>query len=163
MDDADVKKEESVVGSDWQPARMGGNPTTGFGMDKSPPFKVYKKQPDEADPAQQQAQNGPPEHNQGLAKVPLYLGQKALFAGKRTCSCILCCAILVSWSMTKRAALTWYGIARGMAALELGRRARQASLRQRCLQQGATAKIGATSAVVQAMAARIKQGLANTL
>ncbi|CAL8471371.1 g10913 [Coccomyxa elongata] len=68
MDDADVKKEESVVGSDWQPARMGGNPTTGFGMDKSPPFKVYKEQPDEEDPAQQQAQNGLLEHNQGIAK-----------------------------------------------------------------------------------------------
>ncbi|BDA46751.1 hypothetical protein COCOBI_09-2040 [Coccomyxa sp. Obi] len=68
-DDADVKKEQSVVGSDWQPARMGGsNPTTGFGIDKSPPFKVYKKQPDEADPAQQQAQNGPLERNQRIAK-----------------------------------------------------------------------------------------------
>lgn len=151
-----------MVGSDWQPARIGrSNPTTGFGIDKSPPFKGYKKQPDEADPAQQQAQNGPLERNKQIAKVTLCLGQNVLSCGENILVIILCFA---SSDMTKRGALTWYRVARGMAALELSMRARQASSRQRCLQQGATANIGATGAVVLAMAAgNSTQRLAITL
>ena len=83
------------MGSDWQPARIGGsNPTTGFGIDKSPTFQVYKKPPVEVDPAQQQAHDGPLGSNQRVAKVLPCLGREALFGGENALLHILCCTRL---------------------------------------------------------------------
>ncbi|KAK9919158.1 hypothetical protein WJX75_009791 [Coccomyxa subellipsoidea] len=69
--DANAKDGPNVVvGSDWQPSRNGGaHVTTGTGIDKSPPYKMFERESDGAGNAQPQPRHAAAAPTQRPAKA----------------------------------------------------------------------------------------------